>query len=567
MTVACQRVRNFTKRPPDHWMGWFVAVSGALMQMMSYGIDNSFSTFSSSMQSDPTLGFPSSTAVSFGNSVSLGLSPVFGVFAGFLVDRVPPRIMMFISTALLFLGCWLASSFAKSSVEVAFSYCLLASISSAFMLSPGAAATGSWFHRGLGLAQGLTFSGGGIGSAWISPILGTWVEAYGWRKTFRLMSSFCAIGLLACIFSCRRGEPDPTSDMDEEEEHEGDVPSSNGKLVTPKEGSLGDDRLLPDHDDADDDDVLPDTCGRRRSAGAEDAGNAAAAAPGNTTTATTNEEIAGVYKGFFTPEKELMAILRVRRLRPAEYARALLTRAFLSNLFMFAIYGWAFYGLIYITVPYVSSMGKAGTAYANVTPISTSKASSVYTFWGVFQIVGSILVGGLASFTADEFAYCACCVVGAISTALLTVCRDYAAFAATYSIVGFCSAGVFAVMPALIARSFYGPNLGFFMGAVFVAGCLGGFSAPPIQAQIAAHYNGNYTYGCVFISVSFTMPGILCYALLWPNKQNFITRWWRRRAEQIQASLHPQKKYKDHEHEQQQEEVEGNRVEPFAEQR
>ncbi|EPY24010.1 MFS transporter, MCP family, solute carrier family 16 (monocarboxylic acid transporters), member 14 [Strigomonas culicis] len=406
--------------------------------------------------------------------------------------------MMLISTALLFLGCWLASSFAKSAVEVTFSYCLLASISSAFMLSPGAAATGSWFQRALGLAQGITFSGGGIGSAWISPILGTWVEAYGWRKTFRLMSCFCAIGLFASIFSCRRHNPDEASDDEAAAAGDAEADSlsgSNEKLATPKEG-------------------LPED--KANSTAPEDSGNAT---------------IEGVYKGFFTPEAELLAILKVRRLRPAEYARAVLTRAFLANFFMFAIYGWAFYSLIYMTVPYVSSMGSAGTAYAGVMPISTSKASSVYTFWGAFQIIGSVLVGGLASFTADEFAYCACCVVGAVSTALLSVCRNYASFAATYSIVGFCSAGVFAVMPALIARSFYGPNLGFFMGGVFVAGCLGGFSAPPIQAQLAAHYNGNYTYGCVFTSVCFTAPGILCYTLLWQNKQNAIARWWRRRTQ------------------------------------
>ncbi|CAD2222472.1 Major Facilitator Superfamily, putative [Angomonas deanei] len=476
MSTLYKKFRSINQKPADHWLGYAVAISGALMQMMTYGIDNSFSTFSNSMQTDPTLGFPSATSVSFGNSVSLGLSPVFGVFAGFLVDRVPPRLMMLISTVLLFAGCWLSSSFANSSVEVTFSYCLLASISSAFMLSPGAAATGSWFQKRIGLAQGINFSGGGIGSAWIAPILGKWVEMYGWRKTFRLMSSFCAIGLFASIFSCRR-HPVPTEESNEP--------------------------------NADETGEAEEVC-----AGKVDETEKA---------------------GFFMKKDRLFHAIHTRRLRPKEYLRAFLTVEFLSNFFMFAIFGWAFYGLIYVIVPYVSSMGAEGTVYANVTAISTSKASTIFTFWGVFQIVGSILVGSIASFTADEFAYCACCALGAFSSALLIFCRDYAAFAATCSIVGFCTAGIFAVMPALIAKNFYGPNLGFFMGCVFVAGTLGGFSAPPIQAQLQVKYNGNYSFGCVFISCSMTVPGLICYITLWKNKQNFIARFFRKRLGSVSS--------------------------------
>ncbi|KAG5487607.1 hypothetical protein LSCM4_08052 [Leishmania orientalis] len=558
--------RAITHHPADHWIGYLVAISGALMQMMSYGIDNSFSIFSNSMQNDPSLGYPSATTVSFGNSVSLGLSPVFGIFAGFLVDRVPPRVMMFTSTVMLFAALWLSSSFAKSSAEVTASYSLLASISSAFMLSPGAAATGSWFRRRIGLGQGINFCGGGVGSAIVPAVLGSLVDVYGWRQTFRLMSAFCSIGLVGTILSCRRHPIEDDVDV-ERQAHGGrygysePVPSSHHRGDNPSEG---DDVMLMVKADGGESGAASTTTQIIRSIRAEaekaaDRGSdsdlknsgkldAAASAPAAAASTGGSEDMSEVARrhqrqgaaldgekaldGGASTVADLIQAMHVRRLTWREMLRVFFSVRFLTHFFMFAIYGWAFYGLIYVAVPYVSSMGSAGTVYAEVKPISTAKASTVFTFWGVFQIVGSILVGGVASFTDDALAYTICAAVGGVAASMLVFCRSYAAFVACLSLVGFCTAGIFAMMPALIAKDFHGPNLGFFMGCVFVAGCLGGFSAPPIQAQLQTRYNGNYSYGCVFISCCMTFPGVLCYLLLWPEKQSSVGRFFTRMVKQ-----------------------------------
>lgn len=454
--LSFDRIRKITHKPVDDPLGFLVAISGAMMQMMSYGIDNSFSIFSSDMQHDASLGYPSATTVSFGNSVSLGLSPFFGVFAGFLVDRVPPRVMMLASTLMLFAGLWLGSTVTTSSLGVTFSYSLLASISSAFMLSPGAAATASWFDKRIGLAQGINFCGGGVGSAFIPAVVGNWVEIYGWRRTFQLMSAFCSFGLLASVFSCRRHA------VDEEEEAE------------PADEEINE---------------------------------------------TSNVESSSDPDLELTSHDKLMEAVHTRKLTPVELLRVFLTMEFIANFLMFTVFGWAFYGLIYVTVPYVSSMGDKNTVYAHIDPISTSLASTVFTFWGVFQIFGSILVGALGSGVNDSFAYCVCSAVGGFFCALLVFCRGYLFFAFCLSVVGFCTAGMFAMMPALIARCFYGPNLGFIMGSVFLAGCIGGFSAPPMQAKLQSTHQGNYSYGCLVISACMTVPGIICYFCLWHEKE------------------------------------------------
>lgn len=460
MPLWIQKIKKISHKPVDDPFGYVVAISGAAMQMMCYGIDNSFSIFSSDMQNDASLGYPSATTVSFGNSVSLGLSPFFGVFAGFLVDRVPPQLMTLASTLMLFTGLWLGSTVTTSSLGVTFSFSLLASVSSAFMLSPGAAATASWFDKRIGLGQGINFCGGGVGSSFIPAVAGKWVEMYGWRRTFQLMSSFCSFGLLASIFSCRRHEVADEEEPIENEEEVGDR----------------------------------DTLG-------------------------TNPFHSSETYRHLCAHNKLMEALHTRKLSILECLRAFLTIEFLANFFMFTVFGFAFYSLIYITVPYVSSMGVKDTVYENIDPISTSTASTVFTFWGVFQVFGSILVGAVGSGTNDSFAYCVCSAVGGVLCALLVLCRGYLAFAFCLSIVGFCTAGMFAMMPALVARCFYGPNLGLFMGCVFLAGCIGGFSAPPMQAKLQLSHHGNYSYGCLVISACMTIPGLICYFLLWNDKE------------------------------------------------
>ncbi|KAH9588714.1 Major facilitator superfamily [Trypanosoma melophagium] len=467
---------SLTRKPLDHPLGFLVAISGMLMQLMTYGIDNSYSIFSDDMHNDASLGYPSITAISLGNSVSLGLSPAFGVLAGFVVDRVPSRFMMAVSTVLLFAGLWISSSVATNVTAVTFSYCLLASISSACMLSPGAAATSSWFRRYQGLAMGINFSGGGVGSAVIPSLAGKWVVMYGWRKTFRLMSAFCAIGVLATILSAKR---DP------------DTPSTNSSS----------DPL----DDAMDTDELPQRQVEeeegRRSNNADNNNN------NNTINSNKGNEMTETVRGVHT-----------HKLTPWELFFSLFSTAFMGNFFCWLIFSWAFYSLIYVAVPYVSSMGKPGTVYADEVPIPTDTASTVFVFYGVFQIIGSILVGWLATLTTDEFAYMSCATIGAIGCAFLAFCRSYIAFAFLLCVIGFCMAGMFAVMPALVAKRLYGPNLGFYMGAVFLAGVVGGFSAPPIQAELQQRNYGNYSYVCVFMSACMSAAAAVCYFTMWEYK-------------------------------------------------
>ncbi|RHW72498.1 monocarboxylate transporter-like protein [Trypanosoma brucei equiperdum] len=531
---------SFTRKPADHPIGYLVALSGLLMQLMSYGIDNSYSIFSEDMHNDPSLGFPSITAISLGNSVSLGLSPAFGVLAGFCVDRLPPRFMMALSTILLFTGLWISSTLAANIYVVTFTYCLFASIGTACMLSPGAAATSSWFNRYQGLAMGINFAGGGIGSAIIPPLAGKWVVAYGWRKAFQLMSIFCAIGVLATALSARRREPKRDDSSADDETREGNK-SGNGSSVTRSNepATVGGGGAANNGHNEGKEDVRE--MGRKNGSHTN-----TSKVPPNGRGVGTNQQNGNDGEGLDVTEQsqrnntfasaidvdmdtsmdadepQVIRSLHTHKLTPWELFLSMFTLPFMGNFLCWFIYSWAFYSLIYAAVPYISSMGKPGTVYAGVPPIPTDVAATLFTFYGVFQVVGSVLVGWLASLVTAEFAYVFCATVGGIGCGLLALGRSYVAFALLLCIIGFCMAGMFAVMPTLIATHLYGPNLGFYFGAVFLAGVVGGFVAPPMQATIQLRNNGSYAFVCVVMSVSMTLSALVCYATLWRSKRSGI---------------------------------------------
>nr|CCC90325.1 putative transporter [Trypanosoma congolense IL3000] len=517
---------RFTRKPADHPLGYVVALSGLLMQLMSYGIDNSYSIFSQDMHADASLGYPSVTAISLGNSISLGLSPVFGVFAGFCVDRLPPRVMMAVSTLLLFGGLWISSGLATNIYAVTFTYCLFASIGTACMLSPGAAATSSWFKRRQGLAMGINFAGGGIGSAIIPPLAGKWVVEYGWRRAFQLMSAFCAIGVLATALSARRREPDDGNDNDgDAEQLSGDTEPMHGLERSAQ-------RSMEARKEAEGDDAAEETSAPEKELehGQSDEVGAAQEKQKDLKCSATDARSASIA----TVDTELKAVdrsdeinsarsLHNDRLAPWELFVSMFTRPFAGNFLCWFVYSWSFFSIIYIAVPYVSSMGKPGTVYENVAPIPVNVAATLFTFYGVFQVVGSVAVGWIATLVSPELVYMSCSTIGGIGCGLLAFGRSYVVFALLLCIIGFCMAGMFAVMPTLIASHLYGPNLGFYFGSVFLAGVVGGMGAPPLQAMLQQRHNGNYSYGCAVMSGGMTLSAVICYVALWQSKKCGIT--------------------------------------------
>ncbi|CCW69061.1 unnamed protein product [Phytomonas sp. Hart1] len=499
---------SITRKPLDHPLGYMVAISGALMEVMCYGIDNGFSTFSRDMENDPSLGSPSEIRLSYGNSVAVGTSPIFGVFAGLLVDRLPPRLMMLASTLFMFLGLWIGS--VANNVEgVIFGYCLMASISCAFMITPSVTTTGTWFRRRLSIAQGLNSCGGGIGNFIIQPVTGYLVQHYGWRRALRYTSFFCLIGVFASIFSCKRAEPNEDS---KEAQSDAIVKETGGLVVTHMSN------IQAQSGTASQNDLI-----RKNSSGSMQFNDN----PIITDASSNIHEHHTVGRSLVTEvndadslpdHNDLMYAVNTRSLSIVELIRVFLTKEFLANFFMYFFFAWTFFGLLWSVFRFYVSMGEKGTPYENATPISYSQAASLFTFWGASQVFSAISTGIIANFTSEPFIYILSCIGCVIMCLITPFFRTYALFAFSMSILGFCTAGIFTMMPCFLVKQFYGPNLGLIISIIFVGGCVGGFFSPVVLAHIHTFFN-NYTPCYMFMAFCTMISAILCFSLLSKNKK------------------------------------------------
>jgi sugar phosphate permease len=68
------------------------------------------------------------------------------------------------------------------------------------------AAVSGWFHRRLGLGVGILWGAGGVGTAVMAPLMGGFIEAYGWQTTFILIGAVGG-GIMLAMVPFMRSKP------------------------------------------------------------------------------------------------------------------------------------------------------------------------------------------------------------------------------------------------------------------------------------------------------------------------------------------------------------------------
>lgn len=118
---------------------------------------------------------------------------IFSILGGILVDRVGPRILNFIGTIMIGSGLILASR-ADSALTFYLGYSVMGGIGFAFVFVPNQTTLARWFIAKKGLALGIMFAGGGIGTLVATPLLQSCIESSGWRTAFLIIGI-----LILCI--------------------------------------------------------------------------------------------------------------------------------------------------------------------------------------------------------------------------------------------------------------------------------------------------------------------------------------------------------------------------------
>lgn len=516
--------------PLDEPRAFLVPIAAMLVQATAFGILNSFSVFLDSMKDDTTLGRPTQTEISFGSSVAVGLSPAIGVLAGALCDRYGASVLCFLAFVSLSAGLLLASFFANSATALVLLYGLGAAGGSGWMLSPGAAASSSWFSdRRRALATGIAFAGGGLGSMIVPPVAGLWSTAYGWRGAFQCMAGCCVVGAVASCWVVIRTPTIHHNPKDDEEEGEDDDSHNNGV----QDNAIRSHNNNTNSNNKEGDENETKREGETACGGAHDGGDGDVATPFCISSSSSAVAAASTNHHHHSNDGDdtdpLDAVSNSPSSSSSHFDHAMaysfldlvrhvyLSRRFLAHFVSFFCFSFTFYGFLYLSVLFPAAMGdpSRGRAYAAVRPrISNEDATTLMTPFGVAQVVSSIVFGVLALKVGSLIVHVTCCGVTALALALSCLARSYASFAVLWVIVGVGTSGVFAVVPAMVAADFYGPRVGSIIGTVFLAACASGLMSGPILSAMQDAQDGDYSGPCLLMSMLTSVAGMVSYGWL-----------------------------------------------------
>lgn len=172
--------------------GWVIVSTCFLIQVVGWGIHNSFGVFFASFQAD----FAWNRALIAGAaSISFLICGISGIFMGGLNDRFGPRRIMTFSGVLLGVG-YLLMAHVQSVWELYLYYGLIIGIgisgTDIVLLSTAA----RWFVRRRGAVTGLIKVGTGLGMVIMPIFLKVLITNWGWRTCFTVLGVLILITYL-----------------------------------------------------------------------------------------------------------------------------------------------------------------------------------------------------------------------------------------------------------------------------------------------------------------------------------------------------------------------------------
>jgi len=120
---------------------------------------------------------------SLGFSICLLLYGFLSIFAGWLTDRLGPRVVVTVFGS--FLGiCYLLLSQVNALWQFQLIYVLMGAIGLSAILVPLMSTMAKWFARKRGMMTGFVQAGAGVGGLVLTPLAGWLILAYGWRSAY-----------------------------------------------------------------------------------------------------------------------------------------------------------------------------------------------------------------------------------------------------------------------------------------------------------------------------------------------------------------------------------------------
>ena len=166
---------------PGFFYGYVVTAAAFFVWLVGFGAHTtSFGVFFKPLLTE--FGWTRADTV-LGYSLSICISGFLGIFAGWLTDRLGPRIVMIVFGS--FLGiCYLLLSQVSAVWQFQLYYASMASIGASALLVPIMATIARWFVKRRGLMTGITQTGASVGGLIFAPLAGWLILTYGWRSAY-----------------------------------------------------------------------------------------------------------------------------------------------------------------------------------------------------------------------------------------------------------------------------------------------------------------------------------------------------------------------------------------------
>ena len=163
--------------------GWIVVGVTSAVLAVAYGMQFSFGVFLDPIAEDTGW---STTSLSLGYAVYVGLYSLLSSVSGTATDRYGPKPVLVVGGIVLGTG-WALLGVSRAEWQAFLALGIVAAIGMSASWVPCSATVVRWFVRRHGLAVGVTSTGGSVGNLVAPPLIAAAIAAWGWRTTMVTM--------------------------------------------------------------------------------------------------------------------------------------------------------------------------------------------------------------------------------------------------------------------------------------------------------------------------------------------------------------------------------------------
>ena len=177
------------------FLGWRVVAGTFVLLMVGFGTAYAFAAFFVPLSQEFSAN-RAETSLVFSIAAILYFS--LGLPAGYVADRIGPRLVVTAGMAVLAAGLVVAST-ATSLWQVYLGYGVGVGIGVGIAYVPSVAAVQRWFLRRRGFATGIAISGIGIGTLVGAPLCNWLLESMSWRSVYLVLAAIAALATLLAL--------------------------------------------------------------------------------------------------------------------------------------------------------------------------------------------------------------------------------------------------------------------------------------------------------------------------------------------------------------------------------